>query len=280
MKKCKACGHRQETGKFCGKCGGELATFQGKAVGINKRQFNWKIILVIMAAVLIVMGAFYSIQIIKSDHKTTVNKSDQNIEVSQETSEEKFVEITDSNGADENGLEEESATETDEDIAVDVDAEPVTTQIINKPFVPQTSETISSSYLTEETSKGTIYSKPSNVFDGNEKTAWSEGVKGSGIGEWMTVYGDGVSVVERITFLNGYNKSSNLYEWNDRIKVMRVAFSDESFEDIELDDVYMEYQTYVFDKPVNTEYITFTILEVYEGSKYADCCISEIAINE
>ena len=61
---------------------------------------------------------------------------------------------------------------------------------------------------------------------------------------------------------------------------LRVEFSDESFEDIKLDDVFMEYQTYVFDKSVYTEYITFTILEVYEGSKYADCCISEIVINE
>ena len=135
-----------------------------------------------------------------------------------------------------------------------------------------------SSYLTENLSSGEYSHKPEYVLDDNLDTAWVEGVKGSGVNEWILLKFDNEIPLEMIYIINGYAKSQSLYKKNNRVKEIRVEFSDGSYSDLTLDDDTMDYQIFNFKESINTSYIKFTMLDVYKGSKYDDTCISEIIV--
>ena len=61
-----------------------------------------------------------------------------------------------------------------------------------------------------------------NLFDKDGATAWVEGVKGDGIGEFVYV-GMGDRLNEKICIVNGYQKSRDLYFKNNRPKTLRLS---------------------------------------------------------
>lgn len=136
-----------------------------------------------------------------------------------------------------------------------------------------------SSEFFEVWSGGTIYNYAINVFDDNPKTGWVENVKGEGIGEWIAFDSEEIGYVHSISIINGYTKSSDLFYWNDRLKRFKLTFSDGSTQNFTLMDDRFDFQKIDLKEPVLTDSVKLTILEVYPGSKYSDCYITEIRIN-
>lgn len=124
---------------------------------------------------------------------------------------------------------------------------------------------------------------PKQVIDGMWDTAWVEAASGDGIGEWIEFKSDSEHKAVGIKLVNGYTKSKELYEKNNRVKKVKIEFSDGSSIIKDLQDVPPEsgistFQEIYFGRVVITSYIKLTILDVYKGSKYDDTCFSEIRV--
>ncbi len=120
---------------------------------------------------------------------------------------------------------------------------------------------------------------PRNVIDFSDSTCWAEGESGFGQGCFIKLYCDEVAVSE-IYITNGYCKSKEIFYKNNRVKEMKISFSDGTEKNVVLSSEYGEHPDHiVLDKPIETTYIKFEIVSVYEGSAYDDTCISEIAVS-
>ncbi len=117
-----------------------------------------------------------------------------------------------------------------------------------------------------------------NILDSNPETAWSEGAEGYGIGEWIQVEKDGLADISRILISNGFHKSQEIYNNNGRLKRFRLDFSQGQYIYYEVDEnkTGSNYIRIIFDRPISTDSIRLTILDVFEGSKYEDTCITDI----
>lgn len=136
-----------------------------------------------------------------------------------------------------------------------------------------------------------------NLDDNNIETAWSEGVKGSGIGQWVAITSD--DSFTAVVVNNGYYKDRKGWENNNRVQKARIrifTFSKQSANLIragkskveylvEFDDEYDDTFWQVWDgitgisqnKPASFLFI-LEILDVYRGTKYDDTCISNISL--
>lgn len=126
-----------------------------------------------------------------------------------------------------------------------------------------------------------------NAHDNSYKTAWVEGVKGDGIGEYLTYTFDGNSPrVTDIIVVNGYVKSKNAWKNNSRVKTLKMYIDGKPYALLELKDI-IGTQRFHFqpignapsnelgtDVPDRT--LKFEIVDVYKGEKYDDTAISEI----
>ncbi len=123
---------------------------------------------------------------------------------------------------------------------------------------------------------------PYNVIDGDHSTAWVEGSKGSGAGEWLQMSFDGEYQISEISIVNGYNlfnKADGGDRWlqNGRVRTMSISFSSGAVMEVVLRDV-REPQSITF-APVRSNYVRFTIKDTYPGTKWQnDTCISEISV--
>ena len=102
-----------------------------------------------------------------------------------------------------------------------------------------------------------------------------------GVGQSITISVNSAANVSGLRIMNGYNKIStsgnDLYWANARAKSIRIEYGGGGF-DYTLEDLKGEYQTINFNSPVSTTWVKITILSVYPGSMYDDCCISEIEV--
>lgn len=128
-----------------------------------------------------------------------------------------------------------------------------------------------------------------NVCDGDNRTSWTEGKKGNGIGEYLKVKLTNEAQVNGINISNGYYKSKELYYRNNRIKKVRLTFSDGSSKVYKLEDEFLTPCDIEFDQPVLTSSIKIEILSVYKSKKikgkdgtvkkaYDDTCITELEV--
>ena len=120
--------------------------------------------------------------------------------------------------------------------------------------------------------------------DGNFNTAWVEGAKGDGIGEWVEfkIKNHPGKKVETTTFWglnisNGYRKSKDIWAKNSRVKQLRMDINGTPRLVINLKDTMFNQNIGFksFDiKPGDV--IRFTIMKIYPGNKYQDTCITEL----
>lgn len=127
---------------------------------------------------------------------------------------------------------------------------------------------------------------PENAHDLDYESAWAEGTKGYGIGEYLVYTFDGASPrITEIKFVNGYVKSETAYKNNSRVKKLKVYYNGQVIAILNLKDI-RGTQSFKFD-PIGFQDRTnlsnakdwtlkFEIMEVYEGLKYQDVVISEI----
>lgn len=130
-----------------------------------------------------------------------------------------------------------------------------------------------------------------NLGDGDETTAWVEGVSGYGEGskiiyDTRLLAKDGCdpSRIDSITFVNGYAKSDATFRNNSRVKDVEILFlqqvkdgvyNDETYK-ITLEDTAVP-QTFYFTNQY-VYWVTIIIKSVYPGKKYKDTALSEIKI--
>ena len=116
--------------------------------------------------------------------------------------------------------------------------------------------------------------------DGKLETAWLEGVKGNGIGEWLMYSAETDQTVSSITIYNGYLKNDKVYVNNGRIKKLSLEFSDGEIitKDISKTNFSNAKNGYTinFETPKLTSSIKLTILDAYQGAYYTDTGISGI----
>lgn len=123
------------------------------------------------------------------------------------------------------------------------------------------------------------------LFDENKDTCWAEGVDGNGEGEYIEIYFTEPMYIKEIDLLNGYMKNEDVYNKNGKIKRVEVAFSDGYTYEQSLGDwTYSEVEerlvgdSIYLEEPICTEYLKITVLEAEAGEKYADICLSELAM--
>jgi hypothetical protein len=88
-----------------------------------------------------------------------------------------------------------------------------------------------------------------HLFSGGGTTAWVEGKAGQGIGEWVVVEFDGPRLVKGIEIHNGYQKNSDIYYKNSRVRRLRVVFSQGESRTFTLQD-QLGAQALSLDRPV------------------------------
>ena len=140
------------------------------------------------------------------------------------------------------------------------------------------------STTSELTEKGYTYSA-SNLRSRKIGCPWVEGVKGSGIGEkitiknkkeqlppWQKTYSGGALVI-----FNGFisYEKPYLYEYNNRVKDLKVYTSNDEYSFIvTLEDTPNPQIIFL---PCESDNTILEILSVYKGSRYDDTCIENIA---
>ena len=113
------------------------------------------------------------------------------------------------------------------------------------------------------------------------KTAWVEGKKDEGIGEYLEYYfkNDSPRITE-IIISNGYMKSEETWKNNNRVKKLKLYVNGVPFGILNLKDSrtdqYFSVGTLGHNKNGTDLVLKFEILEVYKGNKYNDTAITEI----
>lgn len=137
----------------------------------------------------------------------------------------------------------------------------------------------SSSHLPSSRSQYSYVAK--NAHDHSFATAWVEGVKGNGLGEYLEYRFDNTHPrVTEIIIHNGYVKSNKAWRDNGRVKKLRMSLNEKPFAILALEDTKAA-QRFKFEplghrKDGKDLYIRFEILAVYPGAKYEDVAITEI----
>ena len=117
-----------------------------------------------------------------------------------------------------------------------------------------------------------------NAVDSNPATAWVEGAKDTGVGEWLRLTFAAPQTITGIRLINGYAKSKSTFSRNARIKKLRLTTSAGDAMLLPLEDHSQEQSFPVrFVQPI--VWIQAEIADVYPGTKFADTCLSEFAVD-
>jgi len=120
-----------------------------------------------------------------------------------------------------------------------------------------------------------------NMFDGSPETAWTEGVPGAGIGEYIIINFNRPIFVDRLGMIVGYAKTKvdqygDRFTGNTRVRSISVEINgspslQHTFQDIRA----MQYL------PVNKQSVNqmrIVITDVYPGQRWEDTSVSELEI--
>lgn len=117
---------------------------------------------------------------------------------------------------------------------------------------------------------------PEHLADADLRTAWVEGRRGHGEGEYIVVALGGAYQVTAIQIMNGYHKNKRLFQANSRVRQARVRFSNGNERTLTLSDA-PGIQTVEF-PGVEATWLQFEILSVYPGAKYKDTAVTEFRV--
>jgi len=138
---------------------------------------------------------------------------------------------------------------------------------------------------------------PQNAYDGDLSTAWVEGVKGYGIGEYIIYcFEHSMPRITEVRVANGYVKTDKTWRENSRVKKLKMYIDDTPFAILHLEDSSNEqifgFEPIGYKRPADIESddwyfsekyaklpawtLKFEILEVYKGDKYDDTAITQI----
>ena len=116
----------------------------------------------------------------------------------------------------------------------------------------------------------------SNLFDGNPATAWARARSQYG-NAWILAEFAGERLVTAITIANGYQKSQDSYQNNDRVRLLRLLSSTGQTATLRIADRPGTQQISV-DPPLRGEWLQLIVEDVVSGARSPDLTISELAI--
>jgi len=141
-------------------------------------------------------------------------------------------------------------------------------------IAPRISEIKASSELKPQSYQGEWKGYDASLaFDGKNDTAWCS--NGGGPGDWVMVRFESPASLRGVWVYGGYGSDSDRYKTNNRVRTLRVSFSDGTAQDLEFED-RMSLQRFQFPRLVTTEWAKFEIIGVYRGTRYDATPISEI----
>ncbi len=148
-------------------------------------------------------------------------------------------------------------------------AVPETEIISNSPAVNVTASSV------RKSDQGNVYA-PRMAFDGNPRTAWCEGVKGPGRGQWIVFDFDNEITLKEIVIQPGYFKTPEIWGKNNRVSSIVVEFSDKSKR---IYDFNNEMKPQTLDAGnTRTKSVFIAIKEIFRGSSDSeDTLISEVS---
>ena len=123
--------------------------------------------------------------------------------------------------------------------------------------------------------KGNLYIAE-NIFDSDIRTAWCEGVRGAGKGEWIKIDFGKKLKISSLELKPGYFKNASIWKKNNRVSSVQLQFSNGQFRIFDLPDE-MKTQHIALDG-IETTFVKMTIRDIHAGSSdREDTPVSEIA---
>lgn len=121
-----------------------------------------------------------------------------------------------------------------------------------------------------------------NLADGDEATAWIEGKRGYGIGQYFEFYQTVNSIDTDCTWflVNGYQKSHSKWLDNTRVGKLKIYVNTIPVAYVKLHDI-MGWQYFVLPSLKSRNRLLkfrVEIADIYPGSKWKDTAISEVGI--
>ncbi|NNE68524.1 MAG: discoidin domain-containing protein [Pyrinomonadaceae bacterium] len=127
---------------------------------------------------------------------------------------------------------------------------------------------------TRKGEKGNLYI-PENIMDSDLRTAWGEGVRGTGTGEWVKIDFGRKLKLKDVLIKPGYFKNASIWKKNNRVASVQLLFSDGRFRIFEFPDAMKTQRIDL--AGVETSFVKIAIKDVHNGSADAeDTLISEI----
>ena len=119
---------------------------------------------------------------------------------------------------------------------------------------------------------------PDRAIDKDTTTAWNSNK--AYFNEWIEISTkDGSAVIaEGFRIANGYWKSRDVYYNNSRVRSVDVYADGFFIQSFTIQDLKDQYQTFYFYGPIRGTSFRFVIKDAYIGSKYYDCCITELEL--
>ncbi len=121
---------------------------------------------------------------------------------------------------------------------------------------------------------------PEQAFDGDLGTAWNEGARGPGEGEWIEADLGAPHRIERVTFTTGWDYSSerhgDLFPLNSHLRRVRVTFDGRHA--IERDVGVDERRLVLDNLRVRARTVRIEATTVWPGTRWPDLSIAEVAL--
>lgn len=108
--------------------------------------------------------------------------------------------------------------------------------------------------------------------------AWSEGVKGSGVGEWLELTPAVPKPLIAIELEPGMAKTEELFKANARPKKVLVELNGEKRFSVAIPDLKEAHRIPILDYAKPVKKIRLTFEEVWPGTKFEDLCVSGIRL--
>jgi hypothetical protein len=108
--------------------------------------------------------------------------------------------------------------------------------------------------------------------------AWSEGAKGSGVGEWLELTPAVPKPLVAIELAPGMTKTEELFKANARPKKVLVELNGEKRFSFDISDLNEVHRIPILDYAKPVKKIRLTFEEVWPGTKFEDLCVSGIRL--
>jgi len=141
--------------------------------------------------------------------------------------------------------------------------------------------TVSASSYLAPSKDGKLTYVPDHLFDGDLSTAWSEGVKGDGVGEYVEIVFDRPVVITQVHVANGYQKDQNVFDRNSLPTSLGLRLSDGTYGEASLANTRFGFWNTLSMSPslqVQTTSVRVVIVATRPGTHYSDTTISEIGL--